>query len=312
MNMRYEKEQNFISAVVYLYNQEKETARFLERLSGGLSEIFEKFEIICVDDASADGSAQEVRRFAGSHPEIMVSLLHMSFYQGQERSVNAGLDLAIGDYVYEFDSLRSDYPAPLIQDVYFHSQKGFDIVCAAPRRKAGCGSGLFYSVFNRTAHTQYMLRTEAFRLLSRRAISRVHAMNMVIPYRKAVYANCGLKMDTLYFEGKDEGRADRRTRQSRRDTAVDALIMYTDLTWHCSVLFSLVMALIAAGSGAYAVFVYCSGRPVAGWTTTMLILSGGFLGVFVLLTVLIKYVSMILKLLSNRQKYLVESVEKLR
>ena len=44
----------------------------------------------------------------------------------------------------------------------------------------------------------------------------------------------------------------------------------------------------------------------------MLILSGGFLGVFVLLTVLIKYVSMILKLLSNRQKYLVESVEKLR
>ena len=88
--------------------------------------------------------------------------------------------------------------------------------------------------------------------------------------------------------------------------------MYTDLTWHCSVLFSLVMALIAAGSGAYAVFVYCSGRPVAGWTTTMLILSGGFLGGFVLLTVLIKYVSMILKLLSNRQKYLVESVEKLR
>ena len=77
-------------------------------------------------------------------------------------------------------------------------------------------------------------------------------------------------------------------------------------------IFSAFMALVAAGSGIYTVVIYCSGRPVAGWTTTMLILSGGFLGVFVILTILIRYVSMILKLTMQRQPYLTESVEKLK
>ena len=54
--MKQEKEQNFISAVVYLHNQEKQAGVFLQKLQEELSQNFQHYEIICVDDASTDGS----------------------------------------------------------------------------------------------------------------------------------------------------------------------------------------------------------------------------------------------------------------
>lgn len=311
--MLLNKEKNFISAVIYVYNQEKTIGTFLENLNRCLGNTFEKYEIICVDDASMDRSTEEIKCYASSHEECMISILHMSFYQGLELSMNAGVDLAIGDFVYEFDSPSYMVPESLILDVYYHALKGYDIVTAAPKEQNHKRSSLFYFVFNRVSGTQYMLRTELFRILSRRAINRVKSMSRVLPYRKAVYANCGLGMDVLLYDQKTEvPKVDKKMRRSQKETAVDALVMYTDLAYRCSMLFSLVMMFIVMATGIYAVLIYCSGKPVAGWTTTMLFLSGGFLGLFFILTVLIKYVSIILRLSFSRQKYIVESIEKLK
>lgn len=311
--MQLNKEKNFVSAVLYIYNEEKNIAEFLENLNKSLEKTFEKYEIICVDDASSDDSVDVIKRYAAGHPECMITVLHMSFYQGMELSMNAGIDLAIGDFIYEFDSPALTYPVALIADIYFQALKGYDIVSAAPKEQSHKCSSLFYFVFNRAARTQYMLRTEQFRILSRRAVNRVHSMSVRIPYRKAVYANCGLRTDTIFFDGKQpQPESDKRVQRSQWETAVDALVMYTDLAYRCSIALSLIMMAAVTGSGLYTVFVYCSGKPVAGWTTTMLFLSVGFLGMFALLTILIKYVSVILKLNFNKQKYIVESIEKLK
>lgn len=71
------------------------------------------------------------------------------------------------------------------------------------------------------------------------------------------------------------------------------------------------MMLLTIFSGIYTIYTYMTGRPVAGWTTTMMFLSFAFFGVFVILTVLIKYVSLILDLNFSKQKYIMESIEKL-
>ncbi len=58
------KEKNFISAVVYVHNNEKEIGNFLEKLNSKLSENFEKYEIICVNDKSTDDSVEEIKRIS--------------------------------------------------------------------------------------------------------------------------------------------------------------------------------------------------------------------------------------------------------
>ena len=69
---------------------------------------------------------------------------------------------------------------------------------------------------------------------------------------------------------------------------------------------------VALFSVIYTVVIYCAGKPIEGWTTTMLLLSACFFGVFLLFTFVIKYLSLIVDLVFRNQKYLVESVEKIQ
>jgi len=61
----------------------------------------------------------------------------------------------------------------------------------------------------------------------------------------------------------------------------------------------------------YTVAAYLVIHPVAGWTTTVLFLSVGFLGLFGILTIVIKYLQLLVRLVFRRKQYTFESVEKL-
>lgn len=310
--MKQNKEKNFISAVLYTYNEEKRIFDFLDKVNQILDQNFEHFEIICVNDASTDKTIDEIKRYADTIEKGVISILNMSFHQGLELSMNAGIDLSIGDFVYEFDSLDRDYPVGLIKEIYDHSLKGYDIVSAVPNNGQRIYSRLFYAVFNKVSKSQSLLQTETFRILSRRGINRVHSMSKTIPYRKAVYANCGLKTDTIRYErDKKVSKLDRETKRIYKETAVDALILYTDAAYRVSISFALLMIVATLGIGIYSVAVYFAGKPVEGWTTTMLFLSISFVGLFVISTILIKYLSIILRMNFNKMKYVIESVQKI-
>ena len=309
--MLINKEKNFISAIVYVRNQEHSVYNFLTAINEKLSESFEKYEIICVNDASTDESVKEIIKYANNSRGGAISILNMSFYQGMELSMNAGVDLSIGDFVYEFDSPVLSYPAELIVEVYMRSLQGYDIVSAAPSHSKNM-SRFFYTIFNKVSHTQYLLRTESFRILSRRGINRVHSMSRTIPYRKAVYANCGLKTDVIAYDNVDSPVIpDKAVFRKQKETALDAMILYTDVAWRFSLIFSLIMMGITVLTGIYTIGIYIGSRPVAGWTTTMLFLAFAFSGLFMVLAIAIKYMSLILKLNFNTQKYVIESINKL-
>ena len=70
------------------------------------------------------------------------------------------------------------------------------------------------------------------------------------------------------------------------------------------------MALTLIVTG-YTVVIYLSGSPVEGWTTTMLFLGFGFFGMFAILTLVLKYLSLLVELTFRRQRYVFESIEKI-
>lgn len=307
------KEKNFISAVVYIHNQEDRIEKFLKVLVNMLQAHFEKYEVVCVNDASTDKSVSEIKNYARTLTDGgIISILNMSYYQGLELSMNAGVDLAIGDFVYEFDNVYIDYPEEMIFEVYKQSLKGYDIVAAAPMYRQKMMSKLFYYVYNKVSNTQFRLRTETFRVLSRRAINRVHSMSKTTPYRKAVYANCGLKVSTQTYENKAHSvDSTSELRKKQTDIAVDTLILYSDAAYKFSVGFTGLLMIITVLMGVYTTYIYITGKPVAGWTTTMLFLAFAFFGVFAVMTIIIKYLSIVLSLIFTRQKYVIESIEKL-
>ena len=274
------KEKNFISAVVYLHNDGARAVEFCRAVAAELDAHFAQYELVVVDDACTDDTVAQLRAW-GKDQAAPLTILHMSLYHGLENAMNAGLDATIGDYVYEFDSTELCYPAPMIFDAYRTALQGSDIVSVCPKATR---SGLFYRIFNANSHSNYQLRTDAFRLVTRRAINRVHASSAHLPYRKAAYAACGLKMTDLE----------------------------SDAGFKASVGITLCMLVLALAELVYTLVIFATGHPVAGWTTTMFVITVGFAGLFAVLAIVVKYLSLLLELTFKQQKYLVESIEKLQ
>ena len=306
-------EKNFVSAVVYVHNNEKQVESFLKMLQRELAAHFGKYEIIMVNDASTDKTAEIIRETAKTFDSAVVSILKMSYFQGMELSMNAGKDLAIGDYVFEFDTVDIDYDEELIYKVYQKALTGYDIVSASSDGKKKFTSNMFYQVFNRFSKVQYKLTTETFRVLSRRAMNRIDASSTTIPYRKAIYANCGLKCENMSYKAKQDVEKNYTGNQKkyREELAVESLILHTNVAYKVSTALTFVMMALTLCALIYTIVIFLTGNPVAGWTTTMLVLSFGFLGMFTVMSIMIRYLAIILELNFKKQRVVFESIEKI-
>ena len=72
-----------------------------------------------------------------------------------------------------------------------------------------------------------------------------------------------------------------------------------------------VFLLITIGVGLYILRDLFGNRQVVeGWLSTMAFLAMGFFGVFTLLTIILKYLSVLLNLVFKQQRYLISDIEK--
>lgn len=310
------KEKNFVSAVIYVHNAENTIEPFLGMIIEQLEKNFEKSEIICVNDFSDDSSVEVIKKVSEKVKYTTLTVLNMSYFHGLEIAMNAGVDLAIGDFVLEFDSAVWDFTPEEIMSIYYKALEGYDIVNAVPDKKQRLTSKLFYKCFIHYADFSYKFETERFRILSRRVINRISSMNKTIPYRKAVYAHSGLKMISVRYKisnfGADISITDKMEKRYRRTLAVNSLILFTEVGYRFSMGITVLMMIMALFMLVYSVIVYSMSKPVEGWTTTILFLSIAFFALFAILTIIVKYLQILIELVFKRTNYSFESIEKIR
>lgn len=303
------KENKLVSVVVYLYNNENQIVHFLESIAKTTNALFEKTEIIVVNDFSTDQSVQKIKESTVLKNE-QLTILQMSFHQGLEIAMTAGVDLSAGDFVYEFDDITLDYDLLFIEKAYRKLIEGNDIVSVSPRRFNSFSSKLFYKVYNTFSKSKYKIRSDRFRVLSRRSINRAYSISIAIPYRKALYANSGLKNETLIYE--NQSNLVNTKSVFRNKMAINTLIIYTNLAFKISIGITLLLFLTTLSMIFYALIIYFGNyKPIEGWTTLMMIISGSFSGLFFLIAIIIKYLSLLLELVYYKKSYFFESIDKI-
>ncbi len=310
------KEKNFVSCVVYLHNEGERVKHFLEQISRIMQENFEKYEIVCVNDGCMDDTVEQLKTFlAQSTMKPVVSLVTLSYYQGVESAMNAGCDLAVGDFLFEFDSCRLDFEIDLVMEVYHRALQGYDVVAAAPRYGVPFSSRLFYLIYNWSSRYRAKIRQERFRVVSRRAVNRVNQMNAYVPYRKVMYMNSGLRTDTIIYDNKKETGPRSRNREergSRNTLAVNTIIIFTNVLEKLSMTVSAVLLGALVIMFVYLIWsIFSKVRPVEGWLSIMALMAFGFFMMSVMLTLILKYLSVLLNMSFKRQRYVIEGVEKL-
>lgn len=110
-----------VSVIIPVYNVVAYLSRCIDSI---LSQTFQGFEIILVDDGSMDGSEKLCDKLAYANEKIQVFHIQNS---GPSKARNVGLDHAKGKYIYCMDSddyLEKDAFAKVVEEM----EKGYDLI----------------------------------------------------------------------------------------------------------------------------------------------------------------------------------------
>jgi polyisoprenyl-phosphate glycosyltransferase len=166
-----------LSVVAPVYNEEGTIEEFYSRVLAALEGV--NFELVLVDDGSADSSVSILDRLAESDPRVRLVLLSRNF--GHQTALTAGLDHARGDAVVMLDADLQD-PPELIPRMLDHWRGGCDVVYAVRERREGesrfklSTAKWFYKLFDKLAQVELEHNSGDFRLLDRQPLDALLAM----------------------------------------------------------------------------------------------------------------------------------------
>ena len=304
------KGKNFISIIIYLYNNGDVIEDLLTKLNKFFYERFDAYEFVLVNDASTDDTEARLNNIWGKIYGNII-LVNMAWIHGSELAILAGKDAAIGDYVFEIESADLDWPVELLDDLYNKCQSGFDIVAATPIGGEKITSRFFYFIFKRISNHKINLSTETVRLVSRRALNAVLMSKEKVRYRKLLYKLIGFPHININYQPIASKSYD-HSFQKNLILALTILTSYSDIGLHISLWLSLLFFGISSIGGLYAIFMYIYLEKIMeGWTTTMLFLSAGFSGLFFLFALSSKYISNILFEVQDKPSYCVSEIKKI-
>jgi glycosyltransferase involved in cell wall biosynthesis len=113
----------YFSVVVPMYNEKGNAGPLYEELRAEMKKLGKPFEVIIVDDASTDGTADEL---ADKSPLIYI---RMRKNAGQSSALDAGIKHAKGKILITMDGDGQDDPS-YIPALLEEMHRGYDVVCA--------------------------------------------------------------------------------------------------------------------------------------------------------------------------------------
>lgn len=299
----------FVSLIVYAHNVEGKAGEFLSVYDSFLSRNFECYEIIVLNDGSNDGTCAEIESaIKGLRGNVI--LINLPWKHGVEPAMMAGLHKSVGDFVFEVDSVYTDFTPEILERLYETAAIGFDIVTAAPDTSPPLTSTLFYKFINSVSYVNLNMSHETIRVVSRRALNAMLTLKEKFRYRKALYLLTGYPNKAIVYSLTSGHKGGRRSGLDSLSLALDVIIGFSNIGIKVIHFLSAALFIFSVFIIGYTLFQYLFNKEVVrGWPTMMLFLSVVFSGLFFILGVLGEYILRILAEVKGRPYYTVSSVK---
>lgn len=178
-----------------MFNEEQAIDQFLSEVLPVLESIpSSRFEVVCVNDGSRDGTLRKLLKYAVADPRIKVVDLTRNF--GKEAAMTAGLDHSSGDAVIPFDADLQDPPSA-IPALIEKWREGYDVVIARrAERKTDTyvkrsTASLFYRIHNAISDIRIPENAGDFRLMSRATVDAIKRLPENRRFMKGIFAWVG-------------------------------------------------------------------------------------------------------------------------
>jgi dolichol-phosphate mannosyltransferase len=185
-----------VSVVAPAFNEAANLPLFCERTVAVLEQIGEPWEIVLVDDGSADSTRDVIRGLHAQDPRIKGISFSKNF--SHQIAITAGLDYASGDAVVVIDSDLQD-PPEVIPDLVARWREGYQVVYAQRETREGetwfkkTTAALFYRLIRNISNVDIPVDTGDFRLLDRRAADALRGLREHHRYVRGLAAWIGFR-----------------------------------------------------------------------------------------------------------------------
>jgi polyisoprenyl-phosphate glycosyltransferase len=301
-----------ISVVAPVYNEQGTLPELHRRLSATLADLG-PYEIVLVDDGSADGSWEQLLELAATDQHLRLLRLSRNF--GHQAALSAGLDAARGDAIVLMDADLQD-PPELIPQLVARWRDGFDVVYAVRDERQGespvrlATIGLFYRLLHRISPVRIPQNVGDFRLLSRRAADAISAMPERARFLRGMTSWIGYRQTGVSYtrEARYAGESKYTFRKLVR-LGLDGIVSFSTAPIKLVTALGFALVVFCMGVLAWTLYVrfFTSHHP-QGWTSVIavVLLLGGVQ--LLSLGVIGQYVARIFEETKQRPLYLVDEV----
>ena len=299
---------SLLSIILPAYNEEAMLPRTIEALRSILTDSGISFELIFVDDGSADATWQLISDAASADGRIHG--VHFSRNFGKEAAVFAGLASASGDCAAVMDCDLQHPPAALIE-MYRLWEEGYEVIEGVKRSRGKesflhkSSAGTFYSIMTKATGID-MSRASDFKLLDRKAVDALLDISERNSFFRAQSSWIGFRTASVEFDvqEREAGESKWSTRSLIRYD-ISNIVGYSSLPMQMVTTAGVVFLLLSIILGIQTLVRYVSGHAVEGFTTVILLLLiiGSIL--MISLGIIGYYISRIFQEVQGRPKYII-------
>jgi dolichol-phosphate mannosyltransferase len=302
-----DRERVLVSVIVPLFNEERIVPELCRRLTAALAPLDGGYEVILIDDGSADDTYGRTVAEHRQNPRIKALGLSRNF--GHQVALSAGLDRVRGTMTVMMDGDLED-PPELIPAMIAKAREGWDVVYAVKRSRQETlpkriAFRAFHALLRRVADIDVPEGAGNFSLMSEPVVRVMRTMPERARYLSGLRAWVGYRQTALAFD-RDE-RYDRRPRMTMRRLgalAMDAIFGFSHLPLRLAIYAGSLVSLVALAIGVWVLYERLfTDNAITGWAST--IVSINFIGGTILLTlgVIGEYVGRIYDEVKSRPLY---------
>jgi glycosyltransferase involved in cell wall biosynthesis len=302
-----------LSIVIPARNEEENIEPLYSRLAAVLDAIDEECEIIFSIDPSTDRTEELVGALC--ERDRRVRMLRFSRCFGQPMAILAGMEASSGDAVVVIDCDMQD-PPEVIPELVRVWREGFDVVYAQRRTRDGetlpkrVVAALGYRALSRIAEVEIPPNTGEFRLMSRRVVDYVCALQESHGFLRGLVGLVGFRQTGVLYDR--EARAAGSSKYNRFLGSVviglNGIVGFSRYPLQVISLLGIVLSMLAFLLSLTYFILKVSGYPFPIGNPTIVIVVAFFSGIQMLsLGVMGEYVGRIYDEVRRRPKYIVES-----
>ncbi|HEY8382790.1 MAG TPA: glycosyltransferase family 2 protein [Microvirga sp.] len=191
-----------LSVIIPVYNEGTNIDVLCERIAPVLDRSSASWEIVFVDDGSADDTLDRIKARSERDPRIGAVSFSRNF--GKEIALAAGLDHARGQAVVIMDA-DLQHPPEMIEEFVKRWREGYVMVYGQrtdrsdETRLKRNSARLFYRMFERFGETRLPEGAGDFRLIDRKGVEVLRSLGERARFSKGLYAWIGFKATGVPF-----------------------------------------------------------------------------------------------------------------